>query len=908
MSEAIGQTDKIHVKYATGDTDRGKVVNHREPWSAVWPLFLSSQRGYTTTSEYRDFDQMRQAREKMAPGFFIGCSFRGEQRKRDQIVTHQFITLDIDECTREIGQRFKRNEIFPGIEHVVHSTRSHAPDKIKVHVIIPLAKSVNEDDWHAATRIAASMVDPTMMAIDVVSYRPAQIMYFPSHNSDVTPIKIHNRGRMLRVDEFLLDWDGDANDIGSLPKSPREEKIRVSELKAENPLDKRGIVGAFCRAFDIHETIAMLDPPKYEPSQTNETTGEIERYSYLGGKGHNGAIVYRHDGIATKLHSHHGTDPVSALGQVNAFDLYRLHMFGDLDDWRDGKKEDPRELKSYKAMERAIREGDEFQAIRDEILSGRYGDAASGFDSEDDPEASTAPVEGRPEGREIEDDGLGGALDGPVEAPESTPDGAAALGAVSTRRSPAPPPRPTSPPDGADWRDKLALTEKLTIRKTLDNVVRILRNARTTAGRLVFDEFAQTIVCPYGFDTKGVGRIAPNSVPSRATMEEVHRAHLQHLLSSPGGPGLPGWSLEVAKDILNTAIIQVAEGQDRRYHPVTQWFADLPTWDGVARVKNLLSTVCHIPSDPYLRDVARHFMTGMVARVMEPGCKFDYMVILEGKQGRRKSTFLRNLAPWPALYANSDGHFDEQKKFIESTRGRLLIEIDELNKFRLVDIRAIKSTLSREYDGPVRLAFRRDEQTFARACILTGSTNDRQYLRDEDNRRFWPVKINDNAPLDLDWLEANHAQIWAEALHLYREMLPMRHNGDLPFYLEGESRDIAERLQADKVIHTLADDDAALAAAWLENPVPRGEEKCGYGTAFADAPEDDGLGVEMVLRDITCAQEIWERAISGGGGAYDERAQRRVAHAMNQVPGWTSERRGPLCGKYGRPRVYRRVK
>lgn len=907
-------SDDHIVRYATGGTDLGKLENKKERWGDVWPLFIRFRKGDTTLAQYRDMNTTQQGRAKSAPGFFIGCTFRGKERKRDQIISHQFITLDIDEGTPAILRGFQQNEFFPDLEHVVHSTRSHGGGKIKLHVIMPLAAPVDADRWHALARVLAQRVDPKMMAIDIVSYRPAQVMYLPSTNSDVKGFAIHHAGAIASAEGVFAEYDGDWRDIGSLPRSEREDRVGLTQLEAENPLEKKGIVGAWCRTHDIHDVIEMLDPPKYEVSE-RDADGTPKRYSFIGGHGVNGAVVYQHNGIATKLHSHHGTDPVS--GQVNAWDLYRIHQFGDLDDWRESRKDDPREMKSYKAMANMIASEDWCAEVRKDAFEDRYGidedKVGDGFDTEDDYEpgdgigltttgATIPPLfpSARIDMRPV-DDGLGGAVPGPGGTPDAPPD----LGAISTRRRPAAPPLPTEAPDGKDWREGLALTEALTVRKGLHNVVQILRNSQTTRGRLIYDEYAQAITVPFGFRSKRLGGVVAETYGSRSLLGDRHRAFLLDMLSSPAGGGMPGWSLEIAETTLNLALTRVADRNS--YHPLKQWFLDLPRWDGTERVRKLFPATCGTPDDAYHRDAGYMLMTGAVARAHEPGCKFDYMVILQGDQGWFKSTFVRELAPWPELYGESDGHFEDQQKFVEGAMGRLFLEIGELVQFGRADVRAIKSMLSRMTDT-ARLAYRRDPQDFGRACVIIGTTNDKQYLRDETgSRRFWPIVLAHK--VRLKWLERHHTQLWAEALHLYREMRAVKPFGDLPFFLSAEGEELVVTIHADKQVHDISDDDAArIEVGFLDLAVPKGTEVPGFEPDVSQGFKDDGLSVEMVLRQITCAQEIWDRCLSDGHQSYDERAQRRVGRAMSRLKNWTMHAsNGPSCGrKYGRPKTYRR--
>jgi len=230
--------------------------------------------------------------------------------------------------------------------------------------------------------------------------------------------------------------------------------------------------------------------------------------------------------------------------------------------------------------------------------------------------------------------------------------------------------------------------------------------------------------------------------------------------------GLPS----IARAALMEAIQTVAARQ--RFHPVRNYLRGL-VWDGTPRVdKWLIYVLGYTPQAlspgmaEYLTLVGRFWLLGMVNRVMEPGCKFDYCPVLEGVGGLRKSTLVETLASTAWF---SDTHFDvsKGKEGQEQVKGLWMYEIAELAGFSKTDIRLIKSFIGAKIDR-YRAAYARVLGRFPRQCVLTGTTNERNYLRDRSgNRRFWPIPVKHI--INTDWVARWRDQLFAEAFVLYQQ-------------------------------------------------------------------------------------------------------------------------------------------
>jgi putative DNA primase/helicase len=239
--------------------------------------------------------------------------------------------------------------------------------------------------------------------------------------------------------------------------------------------------------------------------------------------------------------------------------------------------------------------------------------------------------------------------------------------------------------------------------------------------------------------------------------------------------GLPS----ISRAALSEGIETVAHQNE--FHPVQHYLQDLhdsKAWDGTKRLDKWLPWVIG-EMDPktgastlppkvfeYLCLVGRFFLLGMVNRVMNPGCKFDYCMVLEGKGGLMKSTLFKTLAG-KAWF--SDTHFDvgRGKDGQEQVQGLWVYELAELASFSKADINLIKAFISAEVDR-YRPSYGRVVEAYPRQCVLGGTTNEKHWLRDRTgNRRWWPVPVQHR--IKIEWLAKYRDQLLAEAFAEYLE-------------------------------------------------------------------------------------------------------------------------------------------
>ena len=303
-------------------TAGGRKATHWPKSEILWSEFVEKLktpvRGVESLEEYLALPKSRQDELKDVGGF-VGGTFAGDRRKAANVEGRDLVTLDLDHIPAGQTEDILRRVEGLGCAAAVYSTRKHAGYAPRLRVVIPLDRTGTADEYEPAARKLACLIG--IGFCDPTTFEASRLMYWASCCSDSQYV-CEAYDRPFCSLDGLLSMYGDWHDITQWPQVPGEDAgARRRLAKQEDPTTKRGVIGAFCRTYSITQAMEHFIPGMYEE------TGIPGRYTYTGGTTAGGAIVYDGDLF---LYSHHATDPCS--GQlVNAFDMVRLHRYGDLD-------------------------------------------------------------------------------------------------------------------------------------------------------------------------------------------------------------------------------------------------------------------------------------------------------------------------------------------------------------------------------------------------------------------------------------------------------------------------------------------------------------------------------------------------------------------------------------------------
>ena len=330
-------------------------------WSEFIEKLKEPHRTHETVREYKSMSKDEQGRAKDIGGF-VGGALSSGRRKSANVLNRSMVTLDLDDAA---PQAWSDAAVW-GWTMAMYSTHSHTPERPRMRMVFPLDRTVSVDEYQAIARRIGEYIG--IEQLDPSTHEPSRLFYWPSCPSDGEYVFKAQDGEVICADEILSTYglDDAWKDSRLWPTAKNEAVVRVTEAKKQgDPTEKQGIVGLFCRTYDIHDAIAKFLPEVY-------AEGTAGRYTFLGGSTADGAVIYE-DGLF--LYSHHGTDPCG--GQlVNAFDLVRIHLFGELDDKNDEDVEITKRP-SYKRMSEFAAEDDAVKQMLAEEAAAK-ADAAFG--------------------------------------------------------------------------------------------------------------------------------------------------------------------------------------------------------------------------------------------------------------------------------------------------------------------------------------------------------------------------------------------------------------------------------------------------------------------------------------------------------------------------------------------------
>ena len=726
-----------------------------------------------TATEYAKMSKADQGRKKDVGGFVGGYIPGNGRRIRGAVKERYLITLDADNPSEDFLLDLDME--LGGMEYVLYSTHSHTADNPRYRVIIPVDRPMTPDEYQAVSRRIADNIG--IEFFDPSTHQAERLMYWPSHPKDVEYVYQHSEGALVSVDTYLSTYR-DWRDTSLWPTSEKESQIRLDAAKKQgNPLEKKGLIGAFCRCYSITEAIHKFLPEVYEP------TAVEDRYTYVAGSSVGGLVIYDNDTFA---YSNHATDPISGK-LVNAFDLVRIHLFGDKDP---ADETIVTKLPSYKDMIDFVNEDGAAPILLDKE---RMADM---------------------EFEDITD-------------------------------------------DDEDFLSKLKRDKNGTPESDVYNCLVVLKQDPSLKGKIRLDEFAHRLVV--------IDDLPWRDKDETPYWTDTDDACLRNYFATK--------YLIKGKGIIDDALQEVT--QDNKFHPVRQYLTGL-TWDGDCRLDTLFIDYIGAEDTEYIRAVTRKWMCGAVARVMDPGVKFDTAIVLYGSQGLGKSLILERLG---RKWFNNSLVDIKTKDALEQIQGSWIVELAELAPTYKNDNEIIKAFISRTSDR-FRSPYGRRTEEYPRQCVFAGSTNNLMFLKDRTgNRRFWPItgdkdrKTKNSWDLSKDEID----QLWAEAFVYWSE-------GE-PLVLEGALEEEALRIQ---LSHTEGGELVGLIEEYLDMLLPEDwESKDIYDRReyIRNYGDDDYCG--SVQRERVCALEIWCEVMEGDRKNLQNAKAREIIDILQSIKGWS---------------------
>ena len=768
--------------------NNSKYKNQEKPWSYIKDR---NRRPIRTTETAEEYPRLpKEKRDELKDhGGFVGGWLKGGVRKNGNVISRCIGALDADNIGADDDFLGITRKALEGVEYFIYSTHKHRPEAPRYRIVILFDREVSEDEYPALMRMVARQIG--MDFFDDSTYQSNRMMYWSSCPSNGVFFFEEGIGEPMAVDRYLgmyADW----RDTTQWPTSSRQsEVVKHSVRQQQDPLSKDGLIGAFCRTyFPITEAIHTFLSDVYAPSATEG------RYDYIPADSNAGVVIYDDKFV----YSHHATDPACEK-LLNAFDLVRIHLFGD---------DDPK--KTYKQMcDLALQQ----DAVKLTLDRERRERADEDFAADDD----------------------------------------------------------------RDWTSQLRYQPRSQIlENSVWNLMLILNNDPDFAN-FGYNELANRV--------QVTGPVPWDRPADNKFWRDADTAQLKALLDTR----------YVSFSSRNHDVCFAKVADDRRFHPIRDYLDSLPPWDGECRVESLFIRCLEADDTEYVRTVTRRLFAAAVARVYQPGIKFDCLTVIDGAQGIGKSTLLKELVG-DEYYSETLSLTDmDDKTGAEKLQGYWVIEIGELAGMKKADVEKVKGFLSTT-DDKYRPSYGRVVESHPRQCVVIATVNgERGYLRDiTGNRRFWIIKCRQKEQArKWSFTKEERDQIWAEAVALWR--------GGEKLYLEDTELPAAEALQREAME---LDERQGIVEEYLNTLLPDNwdgmdlYERRNYLSVQYDPTQPRGTTVRKAVSNV----EIWAECFGKNPSEMKPADSYAIAALMMRVEGWERTEKIRRIPVYGRQRLY----
>ncbi len=756
-----------------------------------------------TFKEYMNFSKDIQDNIKDVGGF-VGGVLKNGKRRKDTVISRSLVTLDADFAYENMIEDIEKNCDF-GM--CIYTTHKHTKENPRFRIVIPLIKEVGPIEYEAIARKLA--FDIGIDYFDDTTYSPSRLMYFPSTSKDGEYIfKIIDK-KWLNPKDILNTYEN-YKDESLWPVSSRTKpkiiNYNSNKLK-ENPRLKEGIIGAFCRVYNVFDVIDKFLSHIYKKGDSEY------RYTYINGSSSNGLIIYENGDFA---YSHHSTD-VCLNKLCNSFDLLRLHKFSSLDE-KVSADTPINKLPSYIKMIEFI--------SQDEKVMLELGNSKLKKAKEDFSDFYN-----------IQENNINKNCEN-------------------------------------NWVTKLEVDKKGMYKASNKNIVTILENDVNLKGKIAYNLFSNRTMVKGDLPWRSISDKENGDV-----WQDSDDANLRVYIDIAYGIVAP------YKINDGVAIIE----KKNQYHPIRDYL-NSNTWDKVSRVDSLMIDYLGADDSKYTRNVTRKMLVAAVARVFNPGVKFDYMLVLVGKQGIGKSHIISLLGK---MWYSDSLNTVYGKEAYEQLQNAWIVEMAELSATKKAESEAVKHFISKTEDS-YRQAYGRRVETFKRQCVFFGTTNESEFLKDRTgNRRYWPLVVGRNKVVknlfkDLTKYELD--QIWAEALYLYRcgEKLILDVDAQKEATLKQEQ-------------HLESNSKEGMIREFLDMKLPKNWDKMDIYERRIYIGENDTLRKEgCVVREKVCSAEIWVELFGGDMKMFYGSNAREINDILRKIEGWSALRNGEGKLRFGK--------
>lgn len=735
-----------NLKYVTATeltSKRGKVKSER--WLEFVSHFKEPIRAALTERDFDLLDDKEKLTWKSRGGWYIlgqRDDDYSQTASRRRVIDRCAITIDIDKATKDIPDIIARQ--FAQYQYLMHQTFSSTEEQPRYRLIIPLQQALPLDQFAALSTLICQQIG--MEYCDLKSSRsPHQLMFFPvvlrgrrlglEVNEEANSVIMEGNFYLENVWQHVFPgaWDDISSwpDVKSGESFMRARKARSTGIGArqQNPTEKTNLIGDFCKIYPIKRAVEKFLSDIWEYEGDN-------RFTYVNGTSKKGGIAYADEGPNPDedtwvfLYSHHGSDPYNDM-QLNAFDLVRLHYFGDLDH-KSKAPEGSENLPSYKAMMDFARKDDEVVTYR--LKASKEGAPKadlSGFDEFEPvikPEGSrTTPSEGKKD--------EGGSEKS--EAESAT---------------------------GKQERD-FERNDNNKIIKSLNNIAVAIRLSDLP---LAYNTRKELLVQIRPCHINGIPYPVDDPVNGQAMSTNFLSGARRMMEDQPGG-----W---VSLPLAEQSVTDVLEEISPQFDPVKSYLESLPPWDKKARIGKFWIRTAGAVDDPvgYCREVTENLLIAACSITYRPGHAYPLVPILHGPEGTGKSSMMRRLLPSDEMFSDSivmSSGAQGNQRYVESISGAWICEIAELKDMMKNDSGVVKSFIT---TGKVlyRKPYARMPSVWSKRLVKYGTVNYIDFLSgDVGSRRWAPIEttgkgnLQKRADKNFLWVEKHRDQLWAEAFH-----------------------------------------------------------------------------------------------------------------------------------------------